>query len=144
MKSRALLLSALVLAGCSVGPDYKRPELPIPNEFRGRAPDAPAGAESLGDVAWWQIFQDEALQSLIRTSLAENYDLRIATSRILDARARVTFNRSFQFPDLSASASAPYTYVPGDRVPDVGEVDPQLVRDRFLGPVPARHRSGAR
>ena len=118
MKSRALLLSALVLAGCSVGPDYKRPELPIPNEFRGRAPDAPAGAESLGDVAWWQIFQDEALQSLIRTSLAENYDLRIATSRILDARARVTFNRSFQFPDLSASASAPYTYVPGDRVPN--------------------------
>jgi multidrug efflux system outer membrane protein len=118
MKSRALLLAALVLAGCSVGPDYKRPELPIPNEFRGRAPDAPTGAESLGDIAWWQIFQDEALQSLIRTSLAENYDLRIATARILDARARVTFNRSFQFPDLSASASAPYTYVPGERVPN--------------------------
>ena len=101
-----------------MGPDYKRPELSIPNEFRGPTPDAPAGAESLGDIGWWQIFQDETLQSLIRTALAENYDLRIATSRILDARARVTFNRSFQFPDLSASASAPYTYVPGERVPN--------------------------
>ena len=118
MKSRGLLLAALVLAGCSVGPDYKRPELSIPNEFRGRTPDAPARAESLGDIGWWQIFEDEILQSLIRTALVENYDLRIATSRILDARARVTFNRSFQAPDLSASASAPYTYIPGERVPN--------------------------
>jgi multidrug efflux system outer membrane protein len=117
MRSRALLLSTLLLAGCTVGPDYHRPELSVPAEFRGRAPDAPAGQESLGDVTWWNIFEDETLQTLIRTALAENYDLRIATARILDARARVTFNRSFQFPDLSASASAPYTYIPGERVP---------------------------
>jgi len=118
MRSRALFLSALLLlAGCSVGPDYNRPELSIPDEFRGRAPDAPAGAASLGDIGWWQIFQDETLQSLIRTALAENYDLRVATARILDARARVTINRSFQFPDLRASASAPYTYQPGDLAP---------------------------
>ena len=78
MRFRGLCLwAALLLAGCTVGPDYKRPELSIPNDFRGRTPDSPAGAESLGDVAWWQIFQDETLQSLIRTALAENYD-RIA------------------------------------------------------------------
>jgi multidrug efflux system outer membrane protein len=118
MRARAVALSVfLLLAGCSVGPDYKRPELSIPTEFRGRAPDAPTGAESLGDVGWWQIFQDETLQSLIRAALAENYDLRIAAARVIDARARVTINRSFQFPDLSASASAPYTYLPGDRAP---------------------------
>jgi outer membrane protein, multidrug efflux system len=118
VRPRALLLpAALLLAGCTVGPDYHRPELPVPPDFRGRAPDAPAGAESLGDIGWWQIFQDETLQSLIRTAMVENYDLRIATARILDARARVTFNRSFQFPDLSGSASAPYIYVPGDRAP---------------------------
>ena len=117
MRNGVLALTALVLVGCTVGPDYKRPELSIPSEFRGRAPDAPAGAESLGDVGWWQIFQDESLQSLIRTALAENYDARIAAARVLDARARVTINRSFQFPDLSGSASAPYTYVPGDRTP---------------------------
>ena len=117
MRTRALLLSALLLAGCTVGPDYRRPELSVPADFRGRAPDAPAGAESLGDVNWWKIFDDETLQTLIRTAMTENYDLRIATARIFDARARVTFNRSFQFPDLSASASAPYTYIPGDRMP---------------------------
>jgi outer membrane protein, multidrug efflux system len=114
VRHRALLSAAFLLAGCTVGPDYRRPELPVPPEFRGQAP---VGAESLGDVAWWQIFQDEALQSLIRTALAENYDLRIATARILDARARVTFTRSFQFPDLSGSAIAPYVRIPGDRAP---------------------------
>jgi len=118
MRSRSLLLlAALWVAGCSVGPDYRRPELSIPSDFRGRAADAPAGAESLGDVLWWQIFQDETLQSLIRTALEENYDLRIATARILDARARVTINRSFQFPELSASAAAPYTYTTKERAP---------------------------
>jgi outer membrane protein, multidrug efflux system len=57
------------------------------------------------------------LQSLIRAALEENYDLRIATARILDARARVTINRSFQFPELNASASAPYTYTTKERTP---------------------------
>ena len=118
MSSRSpILLAALLLAGCSVGPDYRRPELSIPSDFRGRPADAPAGAESLGDVVWWQIFQDETLQSLIRAALEENYDLRIATARILDARARVTINRSFQFPELSASAAAPYTYTTKERGP---------------------------
>jgi multidrug efflux system outer membrane protein len=118
MRSRSLLLfAALWLAGCSVGPDYRRPELSIPSDFRGRAADAPGGAESLGDIAWWQIFQDETLQTLIRTALEENYDLRIATARILDSRARVTINRSFQFPELSASAAAPYTYTTKERAP---------------------------
>jgi outer membrane protein, multidrug efflux system len=118
MKARAIVLSAaLLLAGCTVGPDYRRPELSIPSDFRGRAPDAPAGTGSLGDVAWWEIFQDETLQSLIRAALEENYDLRIATARILDARARVTINRSFQFPELNASAAAPYTYTTKERTP---------------------------
>jgi outer membrane protein TolC len=61
--------------------------------------------------------QDETLQSLIRAALEENYDLRIATARILDARARVTINRSFQFPELNASAAAPYTYTTKERTP---------------------------
>jgi len=118
MKARAIVLSAaLLLAGCTVGPDYRRPELSIPSDFRGRGPDAPAGTGSLGDVAWWEIFQDETLQSLIRAALEENYDLRIATARILDARARVTINRSFQFPELNASAAAPYTYTTKERTP---------------------------
>ena len=118
MRSRAAAVATvLLLAGCAVGPDYRRPELSVPADFRGRAPDAPTGAQSLGDVVWWEIFQDETLQSLIRTALEENYDLRIATARILDARSRVTIARSGQFPELSAAAAAPYTYIPGDRAP---------------------------
>jgi len=68
----AFLSAALLLAGCTVGPDYRRPAVAVPPDFRGGPPGT---AESLGDVAWWKIFQDETLQSLIRTALAENYDL---------------------------------------------------------------------
>ncbi|MGH7390223.1 MAG: efflux transporter outer membrane subunit [Candidatus Rokuibacteriota bacterium] len=117
MSRRALLAAALLLAGCTVGPDYRRPEMPVPSDFRGRAPDAPVSATSIGDLAWWQIFQDEALQGLIRTALAENYDLRVAAARVLDARAQVTVARSFQFPDVSGTASAPYARITGDRAP---------------------------
>jgi len=112
-----VLLAALLLVGCTVGPDYRRPQVAVPPDFRGLATDTPGGAESLGDIAWWKIFQDETLQSLIRAALAENYDLRIAAARILEARAQVTIVRSAQFPDVSASASAPYVSLPGDRAP---------------------------
>jgi multidrug efflux system outer membrane protein len=112
----AFLMAALV-AGCTVGPDYRRPEMPMPPEFRGRAPDAPVSERSIGDLAWWQVFQDDVLQGLVRTAMAENYDVRIAAARVLDSRARVTATRSFQFPELSGNASAPYVRIPGDRAP---------------------------
>jgi outer membrane protein, multidrug efflux system len=113
----ALLSAALLLAGCAVGPDYKRPEVQVPPEFRGKAPDVPASEKSIGDLAWWEIFEDPVLQELLRTALAANYDLRIATARVLDARAQVTINRSFQFPDVTGNASAAYTRIFGDRGP---------------------------
>jgi multidrug efflux system outer membrane protein len=116
MRPRALLPAVLLLAGCTVGPDYRRPDVAVPPDFRGRA-DGPVTPESLGDLPWWQIFQDEVLQSLVSTALAENYDVRIAAARVLDARAQVTSTRSFQFPEVSGNASAPYTHISGDRTP---------------------------
>jgi multidrug efflux system outer membrane protein len=115
VKPRALLVVGLVLAGCAVGPDYRRPALPVPADFRGRPP----GAEgpSLGDLAWWQIFDDETLKSLIQEALSANYDVRIAAARILEARAQLTTTRSAQFPDVSANASADYINTPGERPP---------------------------
>jgi outer membrane protein, multidrug efflux system len=104
---------ALVLGACTVGPDYRRPEVPTPATFRGQT-DAEL-AQSLGDLTWWQIFEDEALQQLIREALRENYDLRIAAARILEARAQVTISRSFQFPEVNASGSAIYTRIEGER-----------------------------
>jgi multidrug efflux system outer membrane protein len=117
MRSRAFLAAALLLAGCTVGPNYRRPDVVVPSDFRGRSPDSAMGAESIGDLAWWLVFQDEVLQSLIRTALAENYDVRVAVARVLDARSQVTITRSFQFPDVSANVSAPYSHISGDRSP---------------------------
>jgi outer membrane protein, multidrug efflux system len=115
VRARAVIAAALVLTGCAVGPSYQRPNIAVPPDFRGKAPEAPTGPMSLGDLAWWDVFKDEALVELIRTALAENYDVRVAAARVLDARAQVTIARSFQFPDLTGTASATYTRVTGNR-----------------------------
>ena len=115
MRRPALLaLAALLFSACTVGPDYRRPAYPVPPTFRGQDPGAVG--QSVADLQWWQIFQDETLQQLIRSALAENYDLRVAAARILDARAQVTITRSFQFPEINAGGSAPYQRIEGDRV----------------------------
>ena len=114
---RGALLAAALLAGCTVGPNYGRPDVLVPPDFRGRAVEAPPSPASVGDLAWWQIFQDETLHALIRTALAENYDVRIAAARILDARSQVTIARSFQLPTVGATATAPYVRTTGERAP---------------------------
>jgi outer membrane protein, multidrug efflux system len=113
-----LLAPTLVaLAACTVGPDYRRPEAPLPSMYRGLDPTAPPEPGSLGDLDWWALFQDEALQTLIRAALAESYELRIAAARIQDARAQYVATRSNQFPALDGAAQAPYAATVGDRPP---------------------------
>ena len=117
-----------MVAGCTVGPDYRPPEVAVPPAFRGdTAPTlAPADARSFGDLEWWRVFQDEQLQALIRTALEQNYDLRVAATRILQARAQVTIARSFQYPSADASAAAPYDLATGgDRPPTYETFAPQ-------------------
>jgi multidrug efflux system outer membrane protein len=108
-----LLTTALVLGACTVGPDYRRPVVPTPATFRGQTEDELS--QSLGDLTWWRVFEDEILQQLIREALRANYDLQVAAARILEARALVTISRSFQFPEVNASGSAFYTRIEGDR-----------------------------
>jgi outer membrane protein, multidrug efflux system len=98
-----LLLS---LAGCKVGPNYKRPTVPIPGQYRGSAPDAqaPATQQPFGEMKWWSVFQDTALESLIREALSNNYDLRIAAARVLQAEAIVGIRRADQLPSVNVSA----------------------------------------
>ena len=115
MRRLALIAPALLLAACTLGPDYKRPEVNAPPEFRSAM--APPTDPSLGDLGWWQLYPDETLQALIREGLANNYDVRVAAARILDARSQVTIARSFQFPEVRGNASAPYNRVEGELAP---------------------------
>lgn len=116
MRRAALIpAAALLLAACTVGPDYRRPTVDTPPDFRGAM--VPVSGPSLGDLVWWEIFPDEALQSLIRTALAQNYDVRVAAARILDARAQVTIARSFQFPEAAASGNVQYSRIEGKLAP---------------------------
>jgi len=93
------IIGVLVLSGCVVGPNYKRPLMSTPPSFRG-ADQAPA-PESLADTKWPELFQDPALTNLITTALASNYDMRIAAERVLQARAQYGITRSDAFPTVN-------------------------------------------
>jgi NodT family efflux transporter outer membrane factor (OMF) lipoprotein len=95
-------VALLALAGCAVGPNYKRPAVPLPAQFHGADPSE--NPSSLADTKWFDLFQDDVLKQLIRTALDRNYDLRIASERVLEARARLGSARSNLFPTAGASA----------------------------------------
>ena len=79
----AAALTAVLAAGCMVGPNYKRPAVQTPTAFRDLSTNAQAQSQaaSYADLPWWQVFQDPQLQELIRTALKQNFDLQIATVR---------------------------------------------------------------
>lgn len=111
MKKLASFISAtvitLLMAGCAAGPNYHRPAVQTPGVYRDlrESPEAQAQAASFADTPWWQVFQDQQLQELIRTALKENYDLQLATERITAARAQVAITRSSLFPQVQASGT---------------------------------------
>src|SRR6266550_2384527 len=91
MKTRLAVLlasvggAAILPPGCAVGPNYKRPAINSPANFRNATADATTN--SLADVQWWELYKDETLNSLIRTALTNNYNLRIAIARVEQGRA---------------------------------------------------------
>src|SRR6516225_5194380 len=100
-KLPAVLFSILaLLAGCTVGPNYHRPAVSTPTVYRGLTAEEAARSEakSFADEKWWEVFHDEQLKELIRTALQQNYDVRIAAARILEAQARLGITRADQFP----------------------------------------------
>ena len=102
MKRRWLAAAsgALLLSGCTVGPNYHRPQIAVPDQFRN-APAA-AGTSSIADTKWFDLFQDDALKQLLTTALANNFDLRIAAERVLEARAQYHITRGELLPTLEA------------------------------------------
>jgi multidrug efflux system outer membrane protein len=109
MKKAALLgivLSVVVVeAGCMMGPNYKRPTVSVPTGYRSAMPDQPAAAASLGNEKWWDVYQDPVLADLIHTALQQNYDVRIAAARVLEAQAQLGITRANQLPSASVGAS---------------------------------------
>jgi multidrug efflux system outer membrane protein len=118
MRTLVILLVAGAAAGCTVGPDYKRPPVTVPDTYRGAvAPEPGAAAGSIGDQAWWDVFQDDQLRELIRTALQQNLDLRIAATRILEAQAQLGITRADQFPTVDAGAGTSRNRVAKSVVP---------------------------
>jgi multidrug efflux system outer membrane protein len=99
-----VVITCALVSGCaSAGPDYVRPDMSPPAAFRD-GPEQPA-PESLADIPWWQVFDDEALQALIRDAIAHNHDLRVAIARVQEARALARVARSFLYPDVGIAAA---------------------------------------
>src|SRR5580693_6349523 len=133
--SFAVVLAMAGLTACAVGPNYKRPAVDVPGMYRRSTNDTPVSAdvkpqpgqpeqakaekatESLGDAKWWEVFQDPELQSLIRTALKNNYDVRIAATRVLQAQAQLGITRADQLPSLSVGGN-----VTSQQSPQIGPI----------------------
>lgn len=95
----AVIALAVLVSGCAaVGQNYKRPAMAPPDQFRG-VQGAPA-PESLADAGWWKVFEDPALQGLIREGLAKNLDLKVAAARVVEARALAGVAKSYLYPTI--------------------------------------------
>jgi len=104
MKKLAFLPLLVLLAGCAVGPNYKRPTVNLPTDYRAAIPAQTAEAASLGNEKWWDVYQDPVLAQLIHTAIQQNYDVRIAATRVLEAQAQLGITRANQFPSASVGA----------------------------------------
>jgi len=91
------------LVGCAVGPNYKRPPVNAPETFRG---ETAIVTNSFANLPWWQVFDDPTLQNLIRAALTNNFDLRIAVTRVEQARATAAQARAGFFPQINYTANA--------------------------------------
>jgi multidrug efflux system outer membrane protein len=114
MTVRVLLvfITTLALAACTVGPNYKKPVVPVPDRFYGAA--GAATEASLADAKWFEVFGDPVLKSLIEEALRDGYDARIAVTRVEEARARYGIAGAARFPDVDYQLRAGYGRANGD------------------------------
>ncbi len=119
-RCRGLGLSAVFivasLAGCAVGPDYKRPAAAVPADWQPEAPwhaAVPSDAELKGN--WWELFEDAALNPLVEQALRSNQDLGVAAARLDQARSQVTVAKSYLYPYVGLQASAARAKISANR-----------------------------
>jgi NodT family efflux transporter outer membrane factor (OMF) lipoprotein len=100
IRAAVVALAGALAASCTLGPDYKRPVVQPPSTFRGTESSS---AESLADLKWFDVFRDDTLNELVASALKENFELRIAAERVLQARALYGITRADRFPTVDAS-----------------------------------------
>ena len=101
---RLLVLPAALLCGCVMGPNYHRPQVPVPAAFRNAPPPGAGASASLAESKWQTLFSDDTVNQLVSKALANNFDLRIAAERVQEARAQLGITRANQYPFLDAQA----------------------------------------
>ncbi len=104
MLARWLFIGGMTaaLAACKMGPDYARPDTPAKDAWRLAAPTA----ESIANLAWWELLKDQELQKLIRIALAENQDLRTAVASVEQYRNQLIISKFDLVPSLSYNSHA--------------------------------------
>ncbi|HEX9391839.1 MAG TPA: efflux transporter outer membrane subunit [Usitatibacteraceae bacterium] len=104
MKIARILPLALILAGCAVGPDYRRPDIDLPNSF-DQGGDADAVADIVADK-WWTQYADPVLNELVANALERNTDMRIAVARIEEADANLRETGAAFLPEIDLGTTA--------------------------------------
>jgi len=132
-RSAIALAITVALSACGLfGSDYQRPDVKLPETFRGEAAQAASGEKSFGDLTWWKVYRDPVLQQLIKTALEQNYDVRIAAARVEEFRAQASIARIGQLPQIGAEAG-----VVRERFSPIGPqplpAGTQLVANDFTG-----------
>ncbi len=111
-----IVVVSVSTASCTLGPNYRRPTIGLPSAYRDTtAAVAQPGPASVADVPWFDLFKDDTLVQLVRTALAQNFDLQIAAERVLQARERFHIVHADQFPVVVGSAGASH-----NRVSEIG------------------------
>ncbi|PYU90880.1 MAG: hypothetical protein DMG08_16705 [Acidobacteria bacterium] len=101
----SIVFPSLLLAGCAVGPNYKRPLVPVPEQWTV-APARGTSTQALETDEWWSSFRDPELNSLVERAADRNLDLKLALERVQEARAARGIARSGYFPSVDAGVSA--------------------------------------
>jgi outer membrane protein, multidrug efflux system len=119
-----LLLILFMMAGCAVGPDFRKPEMGMPAAWVG-APHSEAALET--DLArWWTVFEDQTLTSLVTRAVESNLDLKLAEARIRQARAARGLAASGMGPVLDATGSFRRSQSSGSPAPGGGDIEGPL------------------
>lgn len=102
----ASILALSLLTSCAVGPNYHRPAVSTPSTYRQPTASAePLDKQSLADLQWSALFQDEVITDLVTQALHQSHDLEAATQRVMQARAQLGISRAQLAPQISASGS---------------------------------------